>query len=156
MIFFHLNIKKTLEKLLIQEDTDGDKKITIEDKGSKVFRIPSDIGDDYIVKGTYHLSNLLQELVIAKNEGKIIAKIPINHIEELPVDRVSRMIKDFFWSGLTRTLDEKGIENLINDSKNETLISNKLRVYVPYKDEIAYHYYKKLDNYIIMIITAAL
>jgi len=41
MIFFHLNIKKTLEKLLIQEDTDGDKKITIEDKGSKVFTIPS-------------------------------------------------------------------------------------------------------------------
>ncbi|MEN8883058.1 MAG: alpha,alpha-trehalase, partial [Flavobacteriaceae bacterium] len=146
MIFFHLNIKKTLEKLLIQEDTDGDKKITIEDKGPKVFTIPSDIGDDYIVKGTYHLSNLLQELVIAKNEGKTIAKIPINHIEELPVDRVSRMIKDFFWSGLTRTLDEKGIENLINDSKNETLISNKLRVYVPYKDKIAYDYYKKLET----------
>jgi len=146
MIFFHLNIKKTLENLLIQEDTDGDKKITIEDKGHKVFTIPSDIGDDYIVKGTYHLSNLLQELVIAKNEGKTIAKIPINHIEELPVDRVSRMIKDFFWSGLTRTLDEKGIENLINDSKNETLISNKLRVYVPYKDKIAYDYYKKLET----------
>ncbi len=145
-MIFNLKIEDTLYKLLQQEDTDGDKKITIEDKGPKSFELVSKNGEKYIVNSTYHLSNLLQELVISKNEGLTIAQIPLNHIEELPVDRVSRMIKDYFWNGLTRTLDEKGIENLINDSKNETLISNNLRVYIPFKDEIAFNYYKKLES----------
>ncbi|ARV06905.1 trehalase [Polaribacter sp. SA4-10] len=145
-MIFQLNIEDTLSKLLQQEDTDGDKKITIEDKGPKSFELVSKNGKKYIVNNTYHLSNLLQELVISKNEGLITAQIPLNHIEELPVDRVSRMIKDYFWNGLTRTLDEKGIKNLINDSKNEALISNNLRVYIPFKDEIAFKYYKKLES----------
>lgn len=146
MSLFKLNIENILHKLLLQEDTDGDKRITIEDKGPKAFTITSVSGEDYVVKSTYYLSNLLQELVIAKNQGLVIAKIPLKHIEELPASRVSRMIKDYFWNGLTRTLDEKGIKNLINDSKNEALISNNLRVYIPFKDEIAYKYYKYLEN----------
>ncbi|MDA9069124.1 alpha,alpha-trehalase [Algibacter sp.] len=146
MIFFNLNIEATLQKLLLQEDTDGDKRITIEDKGPKAFEITSSKGELYMAKGTYHLSNLLQELVIAKNKGKTTAQIPLKNIEEPPVERVSRMIKDYFWNGLTRTMDEKGIQNLINDSKNETLISNKLRVYIPFNDKIAFKYYKNLQT----------
>lgn len=145
-MIFKLNIGKTLSKLLEQEDTDGDKKITIEDKGPKAFEIKSTSGDDYSVKGTYHLSNLLQELVIAKNDGHQMAEIPLHHIEELPSVRVSRMIKDYFWKGLTRTMDEKGIENLIHDTKNETLASSKLRIYIPFKDEFALQYYKTLEK----------
>lgn len=146
MIFFNLNIEATLQKLLLQEDTDGDKRITIEDKGPKAFEITSSKREPYMVKGTYHLSNLLQELVIAKNKGKTTAQIPLKNIEEPPVERVSRMVKDYFWSGLTRTMDEKGIQNLINDSKNETLISNKLRVYIPFNDKIAFKYYRNLET----------
>lgn len=143
---FKLQIAQTLNSLLKQEDTDGDKKITIEDQGPKAFEIISSAGKNYIVKGTYHLSNLLQELVIAKNEGHKVAEIPLHHIEELPSVRVSRMIKDYFWKGLTRTMDEKGIENLIHDTKNEALASNKLRIYIPFKDDVALQYYKKLEN----------
>jgi len=139
-------IDDTLKKLLAQEDTDGDKKITIEDKGPKAFEIKSSSGEKYIVKGTYHLSNLMQELVIAKNEGHDIAEIPLKHIEEFPSVRVSRMIKDYFWKGLTRTMDEKGIEKLIHDTKNESLASSKLRIYIPFKDEVALQYYKKLET----------
>jgi len=72
-MIFCLDIQDTLKQLLLQEDTDGDKKITIEDQGPKAFVIKSASGLDYIVKGTYHLSNLLQELVIAKNEGHEVA-----------------------------------------------------------------------------------
>lgn len=143
---FSLNIKTTIQALISQEDTNGNKKITIEDNGPKAFKIFSDSGEQYVVKGTYHLSNLLQELVIAKNQGLSIAKIPLHNIEELPANRVSRMIKDFFWSGLTRTLDAKGIKKLILDSKNESLISNKLRVYCSFKDKMAYNYYKDLEK----------
>jgi alpha,alpha-trehalase len=144
-MIFCLDIQDTLKRLLLQEDTDGDKKLTIDDKGPKAFKIKSTSGVNYIVKGTYHLSNLLQELVIAKNEGHEVAEIPLHHIEELPTVRVSRMIKDYFWKGLTRTMDEKGIENLIHDTKNETLASSKLRIYIPFKDDIALQYYRKLE-----------
>jgi len=141
-----VQIEETLKRLLAQEDTDGDKKITIEDNGPKAFEITSISGEKHLVKGTYHLSNLMQELVIAKKEGHEIAEILLSHIEELPSVRVSRMIKDYFWKGLTRTMDEKGIEKLIHDTKNESLASSKLRIYIPFKDEVALQYYQKLEK----------
>ena len=142
---FQLNIEDTLDRLLKQEDTDGDKKLTIEDKGPKAFAIQSTNGEDYVVKGTYHLSNLLQELVISKNDGKQIAEIPLTKIEELPITRISRMIRDYFWKGLTRTMDAQGIENLISDTKNESLTAEKLPIYIPYQDDLAFNYYKSLE-----------
>ncbi|MBE9489056.1 MAG: trehalase [Bacteroidetes bacterium] len=152
-MMFHLNIAATLEILLLQEDTDDDKKITIEDKGPKAFELISNDAKPYTIKGTYYLSNLLQELVIAKNESKQIAKIPLSKIEELPVSRISRMIRNYYWKGLTRTMDEKGIEGLIQDTKNENLASSVLRIYVPFEDEQAFLYYKSLeDQYSIKVI----
>jgi len=145
-MIFHLDIAATLEKLLLQEDTDGDKRITIDDKGPKAFSIPTDLEEQYVVKGTYHLSNLMQELVIAKNDGNELAKIPLSKIEELPVNRISRMIKNYYWKGLTRSMDEKGIEGLIHDTKNETLASEILRIYVPFGDKIGLNYYKDLEK----------
>ena len=144
-MMFKLHIENTLDRLLKQEDTDGDKKLTIEDKGPKAFAIQSTNGEDYVVKGTYHLSNLLQELVISKNDGKQIAEIPLTKIEELPITRISRMIRDYFWKGLTRTMDAQGIENLISDTKNESLTAEKLPIYIPYQDDLAFNYYKSLE-----------
>ena len=139
-------VNETLQRLLQQEDTDGDKKITIEDKGPKEFHIEVSGSENIIVKGTYHLSNLLQELVIAKREGRDSLDIDLKKIEEPPVDRVSRMIREYYWDGLTRTMDAKGIERLIKDTKNETLVSDSLRIYVPFQDELAYDYYKSLED----------
>ena len=143
---FDLDIEQTLKNLLAQEDTDGDKKITIEDKGPKAFSIKAKDGTLYEVKGTYQLSNLLQELVIQKQEGKCIASIALHHIDEPPVDRVSRMIKDYYWNGLTRRMDKSGIEALISDTKNETLTVEVLPVYVPHLDELAITYYQSLED----------
>jgi len=39
---FQVEIENTLSQLLEQEDTDGDKKITIEDDGSKSFELTSE------------------------------------------------------------------------------------------------------------------
>lgn len=143
---FKLDIENTLHALLSQEDTDSDKKITVEDKGPKAFKIISSEGKAYQVTGTYHLSNLLQELVIAKNEGFTIAEIPLVHIEELPSVRISRMIRDYFWKGLTRTIDKAGIANLMHDTKNASLASDKLRIYIPFEDTLAIQYYQKLKK----------
>jgi alpha,alpha-trehalase len=141
-----LNIKATLQSLLRQEDTDGDKKITIEDKGPKSYVIIAVSGENHEIKGTYFLSNLLQELVIAKHDGKEFATISLAHIEELPSVRISRFIKDYYWQGLTRSMDANGIEKLLSDTKNETLSGEKLKIYIPFKDDFAWNYYQQLEN----------
>ena len=145
-MIFTLQIRETLKNLLIQEDTDGDKKITIEDKGPKEFIIRVTSGKNYPIKGTYYLSNLLQELVRAKNKGLEVLELDIARIEELPVNRISRSIKDYYWQGLTRTMDEKGIEALLSDTKNDTLTSDILNIYVPFEDTIALQYYQQLEK----------
>ncbi len=147
IMIFELEINATLEELLTREDTDKDKKITVEDEGPKAFTITSTNGKDHTLKGTYHLSNLLQELVIAKDEGNTIARIPIEHLEEPPVERISRMIREYFWNGLTRTMDASGIETLLKDSKNETLEDQTvLNIYVPHSDTMAFDYYSGLKK----------
>ena len=59
-----LNIKQTIDQLLSQEDIDNDKRITIDDAGPKLFYLENG-AMTIVVQGTYHLSNLLQELVLA-------------------------------------------------------------------------------------------
>jgi alpha,alpha-trehalase len=146
MMIFNLHIASTLKNLLHQEDTDGDKKITIEDKGPKAFTITSTTEIKHVIKGTYYLSNLLQELVRAKNKGLDILKLTIDKIEELPVARISRAIKEYYWQGLTRTMDEKGIEALLQDTKNDTLTADLLRIYIPFEDAVALNYYQHLEK----------
>ncbi|MCP4803360.1 MAG: trehalase [Bacteroidetes bacterium] len=145
-MIFNLNIAQTLTLLLRQEDTNSDKKITIDDIGPKVFSITSISGQNYKVKGTYFLSNLLQELVLSKRNGNEFAQVPLERIEELPTVRISRLIKDYYWLGLTRTMDKQGIQKLLLDTKNNSLNSDKLRIYIPYKDVFAFKYYQHLEN----------
>ncbi|PQB03932.1 trehalase family glycosidase [Aureitalea marina] len=141
-----LQIEDTLARLLQQEDTDGDKKITVEDQGPRKFVVRSTSGNERTLEGTYHLSNLLQELVIARNRGQVEMDLDWNRIDEPPADRINRMIRDYYWPGLTRTMDESGLGNLILDTKNDSLVSDRLRVYVPFEDEKALNYYKGLTD----------
>ncbi|MEL6809783.1 MAG: alpha,alpha-trehalase [Bacteroidota bacterium] len=143
---FKLNIEDTLNRLLKQEDTDGDKKITIEDQGPKQFELIATSGELYTISGTYHLSNLLQELVWAQDGVAIDTVIELSKIEEPPVSRVSRMIREYYWDGLTRRMDRTGIAALLSDTKNETIENSILKVYVPFADEVAFRYYSELQK----------
>ena len=150
---FRVEIEPTLDQLLKQEDTDGDKKITVDDKGSKTFKLKSDADEEFSFEGTYQLSNLLQELVMDKSNGETLATIETNHITELPAERTSRLIKNVYWEGLTRRLDASGISNLILDTKNKGLVSEELRIYVPFRDSLALDYYSSLkDSFPIQVI----
>lgn len=140
---FKLNINLTLQSLLYQEDTDGDKKITIDDLGPKRFLLENENGNSVVIEGTYHLSNLLQELALAKKNSTQFAEIDINEIIESPVNRISRKIKNLYWQGLTRTIDEKGILKIIEDEKIENPISY---LYIPEKDKQAFEYFKNLEK----------
>ncbi|MDD5150295.1 MAG: trehalase family glycosidase [Flavobacterium sp.] len=133
-----LDISQTIEQLLHQEDTDGDKRITIDDVGPKYFILKSTT-EEISIEGTYHLSNLLQELVLAKENNQDF--IETDSVFELPANRISKMISHYFWDGLTRTLDEKGLEKLLLDSKSKT--DNPI-IYVPFTDDFGFDYYQKL------------
>ena len=140
---FRVNTDQTLHLLLSQEDTDGDKKITKEDTGPKKFTLRNTLGSDYDIAGTYYLSNLLQELALAKNQGLVEVEIPLAKIEEAPAHRISRTIREVFWDDLTRSMDEKGIAKIIGDDKTE---SGGNRIYVPYGDNAAQEFYSKIAS----------
>jgi alpha,alpha-trehalase len=139
----YFNVDKNLTALLKQEDTDHDNKITVEDKGPKLFNAISTDDAKVEIKGTYFLSNFLQELILAKEAGNENEVIDFNHIFEKPIDRLSRMIKDYFWDNLTRRIDAAGIKKLLVDTKSG---SDKYYLYVPYDDDTAYNYFRNLAN----------
>lgn len=147
-MYFKGNIQQTLDRLLAQEDTDGDKKITIDDKGPKAFVIDvyekdSAFAKAYILKGTYHLANFLQELALEKTLGKTEARIPLSKIEELPTARINRMITHYFWDDLTRTIDKEGLSKILTDTKAGDAVQC---MYVPATDREGIAYYTGLKE----------
>lgn len=143
LLKFKGNIQQTLARLLAQEDTDGDKKITIEDQGPKSFDILLENGTTHTVQGTYQLSNFLQELALEKALGNTEAIIPLSKIDESPTTRISRMIRDYFWDDLTRTIDKEGIARILKDEKATDVIQ---RMYVPASDLEGIAYFQGLKT----------
>lgn len=139
-----VNVLVNLRRLLAQEDTDGDNRITIEDRGKKRFQLKSVEGVWYEVAGTYRLSILLQELAIAYQAGKKTTLISFNRVFENQVDHLSRQIRDRFWDGLTRRIDAEGIAAILEDSK--AYDRSYRNIYVPYNDSRAFHYFKNVAH----------
>lgn len=130
------------ERLLAEEDHDGDKKITIEDKTSSSdtrFTLQTTEGDEVSIEGTYYLSNLLQELTLAQDRSANRANLDLKNIYENPVDRLSRTIRERFWDGLTRKIKAKTLQQVLLDSKIQD--QKKFYLYVPHTDIVAWEYY---------------
>ena len=140
---FYFNVDKNLRALLRQEDTDGDKKITVDDKGPKKFILLSTDKHKFEICGTYNLSVLLQELFLAKESGRNKQLLSEDIIFMQPVERASWLIKNYFWDGLTRRIDETNLENAVKDSKTK---SDKNYIYVPAGDVFAFKYFKRLEK----------
>lgn len=143
---FVINVEATLKNLLQREDTDQNMQITIEDQGPKVISIGTAASSGYNrsdLRGTYILSNLLQELTLAKDYGKAQVMLDEDRLAENPVDRLSRMIKDSFWKNLTRRIDGSNISVVGKDPKDWTA-DPRPRVYVPPGAPEQYQYYKKI------------
>lgn len=99
--------------------------------------------DDVNITGTYPLSNLLQELILAKDSGKQEIVLDEARITEDPVSRLSRRIKDAFWDGLTRRIDGSVIEKVGLDEKDWTA-DPRPRIYVPLNVPEQYNYYNQV------------
>jgi alpha,alpha-trehalase len=65
-----VKVDLNLRRLLNQEDLDRDLRITIEDRGPKLFLLEDLKGKYYEIAGSYPLSNLLQLLAYAHQERK--------------------------------------------------------------------------------------
>ena len=141
---FVLNIDKVFQELLLQEDTDQDKKITKDDNGPKKFLLVDEISKQQeTIVGTYHLSNLLQELAQLKEANSTLGEVDLSRIQENPVQRISRKIKDDYWEELTRTIDKKGLTQIIEDEKTS---SDEATLYVAAKDKQGVAYFQALEK----------
>lgn len=143
-LFFIEDVNKTLEDLLKREDTDSNYQITIEDKGSKVLKLGTASSEGYKfvnIRGTYMLSNLLQELTLAKRYHKSQIFLDESRLNESPVNRLQRLISTAFWKSLTRRIDGESILKLARDTKFED--ESTVRIYIPYNCPDQYDFFTK-------------
>ena len=89
------------------------------------------------------LSNLLQELYLAKEHGREQIILDEVRLNENPVNRLSRLIKDSFWDGLTRRIDGSVIEVAGRDPKDWT-DDPRPRIYVPRGAPEQFAYYTQV------------
>ncbi len=143
-------VEDTWKSLLAAEDTDGDKKITVDDKregqekrGDGVFVFRDKEGNQHKLRGVYLLSNLLQELSVARQSGKEFKEISPDRIFENPVHRTSRLIREVYWDSLTRRVDEEYLPRMFQDPKVGSEDKYKY-VYVARNDGFALDYFSGL------------
>lgn len=135
-----------MKTLLSQEDTDGNIQITIEDTGPKTIELGTASSGGYRrvdVRGTYMLSNLLQELTLAKEHGRKQIVLDEARLNENPVNRLARLIKYSFWEGLTRRIDGHNIAQVALDTKDWTG-HPRPRIYVPVGAPEQHAYYTRI------------
>ncbi|KAH7350771.1 neutral trehalase [Rhexocercosporidium sp. MPI-PUGE-AT-0058] len=140
---FHLHVDRTIKLLEAQEATNGNFQITIEDLGPKSIALGTAASNGYKmreVRGNYVLSNLLQELYLAKENGQTHIFLDESRINENPVNRLSRLITNEFWDNLTRVIDGSVIEKAGKDPKDWT-DDPRPRIYVPHGAPEQYEYY---------------
>ncbi|KAJ9643600.1 alpha,alpha-trehalase nth1 [Coniosporium apollinis] len=143
---FLIPVEATLKTLLSREDTDNNYQITIEDAGPKVLSVGTAASNGYNrfdVRGTYMLSNLLQELTLAQDYGRKTIVLDEARLNENPVNRLHRLIRDSFWNNLTRRIDGSNIEKVARDPKDWTS-DPRPRVYVPRGAPEQHAYYTRI------------
>lgn len=147
--FFISDIDATLKELLDNEDSDKNMQITIEDTGPKVLKLGTLNSNGYNqtdVRGTYMLSNLLQELTIAKRFGRNQMILDEARLNENPVKRLRRLIVTQFWNSLTRVLDDTNIGVMAKDTKIHSEELQYPRIYIPSEEHEQYEYFSRVAN----------
>lgn len=139
---------EVLKRLLEEEDTDHDKKITVDDNiGDKQFTFTDRDGQKLSVNGTAALSQLLQELTLARDKAEKPAVLSGARVFENPVIRISRLIRERYWDNLTRRIDTEHPEDLLKILQDEKVHSGSFHyLYVPFQDEEAFQYFQRAEK----------
>jgi alpha,alpha-trehalase len=124
-------------RLLEEQDTDCDQKISIADQGNRRLRFRLQ-GQAYEFEGAHVLSNVLEELSLARRTSEAPR---LDRVSEDPIARLSRRIRTDYWMALTRRLDEDGLPALLDDPKLPRATRERV-LYVPNDDERAYAYFR--------------
>jgi alpha,alpha-trehalase len=95
------------------------------------------------IHGTYFISNLLQELTLANDYGCKTVILDEVRLQEDPVNRFARMVKDSFWPALTRQIDGSNIAQVGRDPKDWTS-DPRPRIYIPKGAPEQYEYYTRV------------
>ncbi|GAA5953272.1 hypothetical protein JCM21900_004470 [Sporobolomyces salmonicolor] len=143
---FLIDVEETMKLVLEQEDTDANFQIHAADKGPKVFSLGTASSNGYNsfdIRGTYMLSNLLQELALARDHNQKQIVLDEARLSENPVSRLSRMIRHSFWSNLTRRIDGDGLEKICADPKNRGA-NQAPRIYIPEREPGMRKYYERI------------
>lgn len=141
-----MDVDSTLKELLEREDTDQNFQITVEDAGPKVLPIPTANSGGYNtreIRGTYQLSNLLQELTLAQRFGRKTIVLDEERLTENPVDRLHRLISKEFWNSLTRRIDIDMIDTIARDPKHRST-DRRPRIYIPADLPEQFEYYTEI------------
>lgn len=136
-------VPQTLWRLVAQEDTDADKKITVHDRTTP-FEIRDESG--LAVRGltnVYQLSVLLQNLKEADDKQTAELSLDGLRLDENIVDRTHRLIKTVYWDSLTRQIDAAHLDQVVPDPK---VISGADYIYVPGADRMAVSYFRAVEK----------
>ena len=157
--YYISDVQDTIKELLANEDTDNNCQITIEDTGPKVLRLGTANSNGYkqaSVRGTYMLSNLLQELTIASRFGRHQIVLDEARLNENPVARMKRIISTSFWKSLSRSVTAENIVDMSRDTKikehwvdedgNVHENQESHRIYVPHDRKDQYDFFNKIKN----------
>jgi len=136
-------VSENLWRLVAQEDTDGDQKITAHDRTTP-FTIHDQNGAvARTLTNFYQMSVLLQELKRADDQHAKEASMDNLQLNESAVDRTHRFIKDNFWNALTRRIDASHLDQVVSDSKTAGKYDC---LYVPVADEVAVKYFESIGK----------
>ena len=138
-----INVPDNLARLVAQEDTDGDKKITIHDHLTP-FEIRGTNGEAIeTIQGAYPLSVLLQDLKRAEDARRFELSLKEMNFDEPAAERTHRLIENFYWNALTRQIDAEHLDQVVHDPKAQ---SKDDFVYVPASDTNAVHYFESVEK----------
>ncbi|MEO8178450.1 MAG: trehalase family glycosidase [Deltaproteobacteria bacterium] len=122
-------------RLLDEQDTDCDQRITRDDQGNRRFRFRWQ-DQPYQLSGGYVLSNLLEELTLDLQSGQ---SPQLARVMEDPIGRFSRVFATTGWDALSRSVDEAGLPAILEDPKLSQRPERTL--YVPADDRRALGYF---------------
>lgn len=136
-------VDANLRRLVAQEDTDGDLKITVLDRTTP-FSIYDKHGKEAdTLTNFYRMSVLMQELKLAEQRGNLEMPLTSLELDESVVARTHRLIKESYWDALTRRIDAQHLEEVVQDPKTW---AKHDYLYLPGGDAEAVEYFQALQN----------
>jgi hypothetical protein len=111
-------VQENFARLTAQEDTDGDKRITIHDRLTPFELRDRNGATVLVVSDVYRLSVLMQELDWAVTQNRSEVTVADLKLDETVVDRTRRMIREVYWNALTRRIDATHLDQVLGEKKS--------------------------------------